>query len=194
MQWTRTASLCSPLTPTVRRACAAPQLTSERSTSSANNRANRQTRTAHPDVTTARQARPSLQHRTEPVRRRRGLRHFAGPRGRPPPGLTSRTSLRSHRSRRTSSVPAHVSRRRSGPGGSAPHPGPSPPRQGNRKRRNAQLHSTVYVRVRPAHSPHPRGRPRAVPRSPASRVSLYPPRSHSVAPNPGVQWTRCARH
>jgi hypothetical protein len=47
--------------------------------------------------------------------------------------------------------------------------------------------------VRPAHSPHLRGRSRAVHRSSASRVSLNPPRSHSVAPNPGMQRTRCAR-
>ena len=96
---------------------------------------------------------------------------------------------------------------------STQHPGSAQPRQRHRKRRNGRLHgigypqahltgrrllnaqlrSTVCLRAHPAHSPHLRGRPRAVRRSSASRVSLNPPRSHSVAPNPGMQRTRYAR-
>ncbi len=62
-----------------------------------------------------------------------------------------------------------------------------------RKPLNAQLQSAVRVRVGPTNQPHLRGRPRAFRRSSASRVSLNPPRSHSVAPNPGLQRTRFAR-
>lgn len=121
---------------------------------------------------------------------------------------------------RSSAVPSHLPRsgasfsrssrlRRS----SAQYPGSAQFRQRHRDRRNGRLHvvgrpqahltgrrllnaqlrSAVCLRVRPAHSPHLRGRPRAVRRSSASRVSLNPPRSHSVAPNPGLQRTRFAR-
>jgi hypothetical protein len=62
-----------------------------------------------------------------------------------------------------------------------------------REPRNAQFHSAVGLGFPPGSSPHPQRRPGPVPRSSAAAVFLNPPRTHSVAPNPGMQRTRCAR-
>ena len=40
----------------------------------------------------------------------------------------------------------------------------------------------------------PAGSPTSLTRSSATPVFLNPPRFHSAVPNPGMQWTRCARH
>lgn len=96
---------------------------------------------------------------------------------------------------------------------SAQHPGSAQPLQRHRRRRSNRLHSighpqvhltdrrllntqrrrAVCLRVRPANSPDLRDHPRAVHRSSASHVSLNPPRSHSVAPNPACSGLRFAR-
>ena len=126
-----------------------------------------------------------------------------------PPAVAPSSAVPSHLPRSGASFSRSFRLRRP----SAQYSGSAQPRQRHRRRRNGRLHgigrpqahltgrgllnaqlrSTVCLRVRPAHSPHLRGRPRAVRRSSASRVSLNPPRSHSVAPNPGMQRTRYAR-
>ena len=78
----------------------------------------------------------------------------------------------------------------------SPH---APPRRSHyietrRETRNAQLHSTGAIRLTTASSAHLRHRPGPFPRASAAPVFLNPPRFHSAAPNPGVQWTRSARH
>ena len=79
MQWTRSAALRSPLTPDVRRACAAPQLRTESPFWSVSNHADRQTRIARPSITIVHRTQPSLQQPTESVRGRLGTPLFPGP-------------------------------------------------------------------------------------------------------------------
>ena len=106
-----------------------------------------------------------------------------------------------------------VLRASSAPAARAQHPRSTQHQDGTRERCNALPHGVGDLRVhlagrklcggashgavrRPDHrvsSSHPRSRPRAVHCSSASRVVLNPPRFHWVAPNPGVQRTRCAR-
>jgi len=62
-----------------------------------------------------------------------------------------------------------------------------------RRSRNAQRHSADGLGFHPDSSTHRRTRPGPVLRSSAVAVLLTPPRTHSVAPNLGMQRTRCAR-
>jgi hypothetical protein len=74
---------------TVRCACAALHLGTGRPFSSLNERANRRNRIVHLGIPITRQPRPSPQHRSEPVRGRRGPRHFAQSSGGPTPGFAA---------------------------------------------------------------------------------------------------------
>ena len=199
--------------PDVRCACAALHLRTGSSFSSLNDRAHRQTRIVHLGIPITRQPRPSRQHRSELVRGHRGPRHCAQSSGGPTPGFAAGgcsvfTGALAPPAVGRFVLEVFLVRRPS-----AQHSGSAQCRQRHRDRRtrrlrrvgrpqahltsrrplNAQLRSTESLRVGPAHSPHLRGRPRAVRRSSASRVSLSPPRSHSVAPNPACSGRRFAR-
>ena len=63
-----------------------------------------------------------------------------------------------------------------------------------RETRNAQLRRTGGLWIRTPNSAQLRSRTEPFPRASAATATLNPPRFHSAGPNPGVQWTRCARH
>ena len=66
--------------------------------------------------------------------------------------------------------------------------------ESRREARDVGRRSTSGCRLNIALSEHRPSRPRAFPRASAVPVLFSPPRIHSAVPNPGVQWTRFARH
>jgi len=183
VQWTRSAALRSPLTPAVRRACAAqasartaPRLhrTSSRPTRLPEDSASRQS--AHHVV---RLHLPRLDHgicSSRHLAQRHGP--IAGAASAARSRLTVHPALSPFRSSGRSVVTAQ--RRRSA--------SLSEPREPH----NAHLHTTDGLRRRPGSPAHPRSRPGPDPRSSALPGRPHPPRSHSGPPNPGVQRTRGA--
>jgi hypothetical protein len=179
-------SLCSPLTPDVRRACAA------RSSARAVPRLHR---------TFARPAVPPRGRSASPHAAHIGARpnQRASAHGPSQSSRRSPTACAHHRhgGRHIPRVSRFIPRLRpSGPSALRSLPlriGVWLASGDRRKPRNAQLRSPDGLGFRSASSTRRRSRPGPIPRSSAAAVFINPPRNHSVAPNPGMQRTRYAR-
>ncbi len=192
VQWTRTASLCSPLTPDVRRGCAAQssalrvhclQQSSSRTGTSPPQRRRLTALPAHIPRAPRRPSRAcvvpaSSARKSTRIQHRRRLAHFGSPY--PAPSRSGHPVL-------------HVA--------SDPPPQAQPTHahgvETRRETRNAQLHITSGIRLSAAMSALLRSRPGVLRRSSVASGFLNPPRFHSATPNPacsGLAQLRCARH